>query len=360
VEWLLDFGARKPGHVLSLTSDDLAWLYARHRDELSKHYLFSSPSLAVTHLLLNKVRLQLAARAVGLAMPRTWLPDGETGFDEIVREARFPLVIKPQSQVLLRPHAKGVIVSKPGDLRRQYAEFAGAVRYAPTVLAHDPRLSRPSVQEYSREAAENVYGISGFIDETGELFAARASRKLLQHPQELGVGLCFEGAHMEPELEAKLVALCKRVGYHGVFEAEFIERDGAFLLIDFNPRFYGQMAFDVARGLPLPLFAYQAAIGDRERLREEIERARAADPRQIRAYCRSFELKVFLTLRRMCGKTSRDSARRWRAWLEEHRRTMVDSVFDAEDRSPSSVEAIHHLAGYARHPRAFLRQVFRG
>ncbi len=360
IEWLLEFGAREPGHVLYPTTDDVAWLYARHRDELSNHYNLCIPDLEVTRLLLNKVRLQAAARTVGLPMPRTWLPEDEEGFDEIVRQARFPLVIKPRSQVLLRPHAKGVTVDRPGDLRRAYAGFISAVAYAPCVLADDPGLSRPCVQEYSPEAAENVYGISGFIDETGELFAARASRKLLQHPGQLGVGLCFEEAEVRPDLEAKVFALCRRLGYHGVFEAEFIERDGTSLLIDFNPRFFGQMAFDVARGLPLPLFAYQAAIGDGRRLRQQIGAARARHHRPIRAYCRSFELKLFLTLRRLCGTLSREAARRWWAWLEEHRRSMVDAVFDAEDRLPGSVEAVHQLAGYARHPRAFFRQVIRG
>src|SRR5882672_9837994 len=39
LQWLMDFGAREPGHVLHPTSDDVAWLYARHRDELAKHFI---------------------------------------------------------------------------------------------------------------------------------------------------------------------------------------------------------------------------------------------------------------------------------------------------------------------------------
>src|SRR3954467_2948811 len=39
IDWLLDFGAREPGHVLYPTSDDIAWLYAVHREQLAKHFI---------------------------------------------------------------------------------------------------------------------------------------------------------------------------------------------------------------------------------------------------------------------------------------------------------------------------------
>jgi len=360
IDWLLDFGAREPGHVLYPTSDGVAWLYARHRDELANHFVLACPSLQATYLLLNKVRLQAAAEAVGLSMPRTWIPQNGSAFSEIEAEARFPVVIKPQTQILFEPHAKGMPVPRPQDLRRKYAEFASGTGYAACLLAHDPGVSRATVQEYLPEASENVYGISGFIDQTGELFAARASRKVLQQPRQLGVGLCFEEAELQPDLLSKIVALCKRVGYHGIFEAEFIARDGALLLIDFNPRFYGQMAFDIARGLPQPLLAYEAAIGRRESLRHRIEAARSSAPRQGHVYCRTLELKLLLVLRRLCGRMSREESQRWWGWLAKHRGSTVDAVFDPDDRLPASIEALHHFAEYARHPRAFVRQVIRG
>ena len=64
-----------------------------------------------------------------------------------------------------------------------------------------------------------------------------------------------------PELAAGLERLVARVGFSGVFEAEFIDPQGQAVLIDFNPRFYNQMGFDIARGLPLPLLAYYDALG---------------------------------------------------------------------------------------------------
>jgi hypothetical protein len=49
---------------------------------------------------------------------------------------------------------------------------------------------------------------------------------------------------------------------------EFIRAGGKQLLIDFNPRFYSQMGFDIARGSPLPLLVYEAACGHEAQLAE--------------------------------------------------------------------------------------------
>src|SRR5262245_56308276 len=38
LDWILSFGQREPGHVLYPTSDDLAWLFADHRRELSMYF----------------------------------------------------------------------------------------------------------------------------------------------------------------------------------------------------------------------------------------------------------------------------------------------------------------------------------
>jgi NAD(P)-dependent dehydrogenase (short-subunit alcohol dehydrogenase family) len=46
-------------------------------------------------------------------------------------------------------------------------------------------------------------------------------------------------------------------------------------LIDVNPRFYSQMGFDIARGLPLPMLVWHAARGEDDRVEAELERARA-------------------------------------------------------------------------------------
>ena len=357
MRWLLEFGEREPGHVLYPTSDDLAWLYARHRDELSRHFVLSQPPTEVIYRLLNKVRLREEAEAVGLAMPRTWLPLDDAGLSRIEAEALFPVVVKPQTQILFHPHLKGVPVFRREDLRRKYSEFLTAASHASCLVADDPSVVRPTVQEYYPGDTENVYGVSGFVDPSGQLFAARFARKILQQPRRLGVGLAFEEAEPRPELVERIVALCHRVGYHGVFEAEFIDGTGTPLLIDFNPRFYGQMAFDIARGLPQPLLVYDVAVGQWDRLRNRVEQARTWQGRPGQVYCRGLELRLLLVCRRLFGSMSPQETGRWWSWLARHQHSIADAVFHQDDRVPGWLEALHHLLRCARHPRSFVRQL---
>ncbi len=356
IEWLLALGRREPlQHVLYPTSDELAWLVALHREALSEYFHLYDPGVDAVYGLLNKRKLFEAGQAVGLKLPRTWFPESEADLDAVSREARFPVLIKPTTQILYSTHRKGQPVQAPAELAEEYRAFSRD-GYAPMLVRFDPAVSRPMVQEFHPEAAEGIYSLSGFVDETGELFEVRGAMKVLQRPRRLGVGVCFESAPVREELAAGLQRLCRRLGYHGVFEVEFIQTQDDFLLIDFNPRYYGQMGFDIARGLPLPLLAYHAALGDGDSLRRELQAAR--DWRGGgEVFCNRIALEMLLNLQRLSGALPVEEARQWRRWLEDNRALAVDPLIDADDLMPTAVEVAQILYGSARHPRAFVRMM---
>jgi len=357
IEWLLDFGKREPGRVLYPTSDDVAFLYARHRDELARYFQLYQPPVESIYALLNKQRLTRAAAAVGLEMPPSWLPRDDADLAQIGASLSFPVLIKPQTQILYFPHPKGMLVTELKDLAAAYETFSKRARHADELLSFDPMAHRPLLQAFYPGARRGIYNLSGFVDESGELMIARASRKVLQRPRKLGIGVCFEWAPVRPELVERLAALCRNIGYYGVFEVEFIEQDERALLLDFNPRFYGEMGFDMARGVSLPLFAYLAAIGRREELRRAIEKARIQPDVPTQAYCHRFMLEVGLWAQQLSGTLSRSEVSQWRNWLSERRGNLVDAVHDPQDRFPGLVEVASHVYAYARHPRAFMHQV---
>jgi predicted ATP-grasp superfamily ATP-dependent carboligase len=196
--------------------------------------------------------------------------------------------------------------------------------------------------------------VSGFVTKDGQ-FVARAAMKVLQRPRKVGIGLCFEGRVVEEGLAEKLAALCKKIGYYGAFESEFIADGERRLLIDFNPRFYSQMGFDVARGLPLPLLLWHAARGDDAALAAEIERARAWKPTGGEVYCHKTMLDLVLTLQGLSGQMSRDEVKKWRKWYRDHRRDATDAVRDPDDRMPSVVDTAQWVQHFAKHPRSFVR-----
>jgi predicted ATP-grasp superfamily ATP-dependent carboligase len=345
--------------VLIPTTDDLAWLIALHRGLLAQWFQLYAPSIDAVYGVLNKKRLDATCRASGLEVPRTWFPESEADLARIAGEARFPVLVKPQTQILFASHTKGLRADDGAELTARFREFLARNHYGQALLEFDPGAEVPMIQEMHAEAATGIYSLSGFVDPTAELFVARAAVKVLQRPRKLGIGLCFEEAPVRPELAAKVAQLCQRLGYFGVFEVEFIAAGERMLALDFNPRLYSQMAFDIDRGVPLPLLVYLGAIGDEAGLRAQIEQARQVLDGGDRVYCHRFVLEVMLRGQKLSGRISATEASTWRRWWTDHhsRATATDAVADRQDSLPALVDAALHLYGYARHPRAFVRSM---
>jgi len=352
IEWLLAFGKANGRHVLLPTSDDTAWLYALHRDDLAAYFDVPGCPFDVVNRLLNKRLLYEVATEVGLLVPPTWFPGTAEELAECGREAQFPVLVKPLTQVMFQTQSKGVIVESADALPRRYAAFARQP-HAPTLLRLDPTAARPMVQQFFRDAATGIYNISAYVHR-GRIIGARAARKLLQQPRRVGTGVCFEEAPVVPELIAGLDRLVAHVGFSGVFEAEFIGTPGGSVLIDFNPRFYNQMAFDIERGLPLPLLAYYDALGHADRV-QEIAATLAPDRPAARVYVDLFSLRILLLAQHLSGALSVAERQQWTDWYTAHRDRCTYAVIDATDKLPAWLNAVYLLTRYARHPRAFFR-----
>lgn len=352
LSWLEDFGRREPRHVLLPTCDDTAWLFARHQDRLSKLFHLSSAPLEAVHGLLHKGRLAEHTRAVGLSTPGAWFPQSESDLSSAMSEARFPVLIKATTQALFAARSKGSIVNTPENLPLAYRQLA-ELGHSQAIVEYDPSSARPFVQEFFAHASESIYNISGYI-RGGQLCGARAARKLLQKPRRLGVGLCFEEAELDEELVGGLLRLARRVGFNGVFEAEFIREPGRSVLIDFNPRFYNQMAFDIDRGLPLPLLAYDDALDGQTDL-GDASRVEASLPTTGRVFAHGSEFKLMIAAQSVSGALTAEQARAWWTWYEETQGRRVDAVAAPDDAWPSHFERVAMVRHHIRHPRGFIR-----
>lgn len=356
--WLLAFGAASPGHVLLPCSDDVAWLVAENLGALSAHFRLLPASFAAVDALLDKRSLGEHCRAVGLDVPETWFPRSEAEAAEIGAREGFPLLVKPRTQVLLESHAKGSLVEGPRELGPRFREFGLRERYGRRVQRLHPDIAWPMLQRFYPGARETIYGLSGYVGGQGEIVAVRAARKIFQRPRKLGVGLCFEEAAVDDRLVRGISALCRRVGYQGVFEVEFVDAGSRRVLIDFNPRFYGQLAFDVARGMPLPRLAYADALDDHATLAALADGAQETCSPGARAYCHHFLFELMLRAQRLSGHGLDVEEERWQSWWAAHRADAIDPVEDPEDPAPWRADVAGHLAGFARHPRSFLRSLW--
>jgi predicted ATP-grasp superfamily ATP-dependent carboligase len=357
VEWLLDFGRREPGYVLYPTSDSLTYLYALHSEVLGRHFRLSLAPLDGIVSVLDKKRLYTLANAVGLSTPKTWFPETREDLLDLERRRTGALVVKPRTQILSRTQFKGSIVTPGMSLAREYEEYARENTFGRALVDHYPDMARPMVQEYHPEASERIYLVAGFVDEKGELCAARASMKVLQWPRRLGLGVCFEHAPLDRRLLDGLRELCRAAGYHGLFQVEFIRTEDRDLLIDFNPRFYAPLAFEIARGLPLPLMVYTSACGYDTWLRSLVATAEQAHETPIDALCNGFSFHVMVNTQRLSGRLSLEDARRWQKWYADREGRRVDSVADRHDPLPFVVYAAGELYRYVRHGKSFVRSI---
>jgi predicted ATP-grasp superfamily ATP-dependent carboligase len=355
-DWLVDLGRRNPGMALCGTSDDHAFVHAARQRELSASFYLDTPGLAELREILDKARLQQQGTRAGMSTPHTVFPADAAEAEILALSVGRPLLIKQRTQVCSRTLHKGTPIGEGADLRAAYDEFRRKNPFERTVLAHWPDADRPILQEYLARSSPGIYSLSGFIAPGGDRWATRAALKVLSHPRQLGIGLLFEGAPVLPELEQQVLRLCRNVGYHGVFECEFLEYDGRHLMIDFNPRFYNYMAFDHARGLPQAYLAYLLAIGSHDLLAEEIERARTPPPGAERMVF-TYRLGTWTQLRleRLFRRINSEETARWRAW-RKRAEAVVDPVWAPDDVGPGVVDLLAWLWNMARHPRGFVRR----
>jgi predicted ATP-grasp superfamily ATP-dependent carboligase len=352
VEWLLALGRRRGPYVLLPTCDDTAFLYSLHRDELSDYFYLGLPDVTVLHSLLNKRLLREHAAAVGLSTPQSWMPSSLAEVEQLAREARFPLLVKPTTQVLFDPRVKGALVKERDQLVRTYEHVSGEA-FGQELRDYDASVTRPIIQEFFTDAATTgIYSICGHVRD-GRIVGTRSMRKVLQWPRRLGIGVCFEAAAPSEELVQRLQLLTQRVGFSGTFEAEFVEDGARRLLIDFNPRFYNQMGFDIARGLPLPLLAYRDAIGQPLDLPLPAAANNGAD--EVTAYAHGAALKLLLRSQRVSGALSPQEWQKWQHFRERQRH--VDAVVDADDPLPALFDKMNIARDVARHPLRFLNVI---
>ena len=356
LDWLCELGEREPGIVLYPTSDDTTFLYSLRSSELSRTFRMYQPSVDCVLHMLDKRRLYATAREVGFTIPETWFPETESEVDRISREVPMPLMIKPRTQVLSHTRSKGVIVAQRDRLVPMYRKFRRKNGHARALLDLVPDAAQPMVQSYRPEGASAVYTLAGFIERDTERFVARAATKVFQWPRRIGVGLCFEDAPLDRGVMDTVRRLARATGYFGLFEMELIRTASGLELIDFNPRLYNQLAFDIARGLPLPQIVCAAACKRLDEVARRLAEAQTCKNGPL-AFCNTFGLGLMLRAQRVSGRMSREDAAAWRNWRLKYAGRVVSPAESRGDTWPQVVDMASQLYACMRNPVAFLRRI---
>jgi len=343
--------------VLYPTSDDFAWLQSTNLEALRPFFRMYSPDGNAMENVLDKRHLFEACCAVGIDSPVSYFAESMADVAQVSRHARFPLLLKQRTQIFSVTQTKGRIVQTAGDLVPEYQQFVSKNQHASAVQHRMPFSSWPLMQEFHQDAHKGSYLVSGFVNRDHTQMVAQAAVKVLQYPRTLGIALCMETAPLDVELTQRILALCKRTGHFGVFQIEFLIAGNRKLLIDFNPRYYHYMGFDITRGIPFPWLAHLGACGDEIALARAIAYARNHLDHRPSTFSHRLQLRELLWAQRLTGTMSVSEFNHWRNWYQQHQHHMIDAISDADDRRPQYSAAISGFISNLRHPRAFLRRI---
>ena len=227
---------RQPHDLLLASTDISLWAVSEHRDRLEPHVRLGIPSHELVVDALDREQLAIAADAVGLGNPDTYVCDTAADAVAAAAEYGYPVLVKPVSTVVQRGES---LVRRGSEL----AVDADAVREAVA------RFGRVIVQ---RRIDGDVVSVAGVATSDG-VIGFVACRYLRTWPPKAGSAAFSVTIELEPELIEQISALLARMGWTGLFEVELIvSADGAYTAIDLNPRIHGWMSLAVAAGVPLP------------------------------------------------------------------------------------------------------------
>lgn len=342
LERLLAIGEAEPGQILLPTSDETAWLYTENAVELGRYFRVHQPPIATLLSILDKKLFADAAIGAGLDVLPSWDPRNMDDVAALAPTLSYPILIKPRTHVHRLRNDKGVVVYSARDLIDQYRRFVDREQARAADSALLPEASLPILQQFVRVGSEGVHSITGFIDRTGELFVTRCATKVFQRSQPVGVGVCFESRPPSPALSDAVRRLCRKLGYFGIFEVEFLWFDGRWAVIDFNPRLFNQIGMDIRRGMPLPLLACLDAAGETALLRDAVAKAQQEDDGQT-VFCDRFTLRAILLAQTVTGQISREDRAYWRAWMKQHAAHTVDFTADSSDPVPGVIHALSEI-----------------
>jgi predicted ATP-grasp superfamily ATP-dependent carboligase len=242
--------------VLFPVSDRDMIAVSRARDVLTPHFRLLLPSHDLLDTLLSKERFAGLAEHLGLPVPRTFsiesLADAEVALDH----SEPPCVVKPSwrdgAWHRAFGHEKLVVAHCREELH------VGLQR----ALQVSPRLI---VQEIVRGPETELVCAFAYVDESGQVLAMAACRKLRQHPPGYGNTALAESIRA-PEVEALARDVIAKLGVVGYLSIEFKldPADGQLKIIEVTPaRLNRQAAVGELGGADLAFTWYRHLTGAR-------------------------------------------------------------------------------------------------
>lgn len=250
-EFLREETASGRYRVLLPMTDITTRLAAQASDTLPASVCVPVPAVGRLALAQDKRCALMLAEQFSIEHPETYMTRPDEQIEEIARQVRYPVVIKPRFSWFPRGRewlSGGVEYARDAEeLIRKYR------------LAHG-QIPFPLVQEKIEGEGQGVF----LLMWNGEPKAAFAHRRLREKPPWGGPSVFRESIPLEPGLLRKSVAFLESIGWQGPAMLEFKvdNRDGRPKLMEVNGRFWGSLQLAIDAGVDFPLILYRLATGE--------------------------------------------------------------------------------------------------
>lgn len=238
--------------VLFPTSDAFVAFVSERRGELEPYLAHALPSACAVAAGLDKRLQYQAALDAGIPVVTTISPSQPTSIRAIAPALSYPVVVKPAAGF-----RSGAGFKRRKALRVDSAAALVALVDDLTIHGEDV-LVQPFIAGPNTSHAK----VCAYVGASGELLASFCLRKIRQYPMDFGVGTLVESVH-DPELLDLGLRLLRHLSWRGPGSIEFKRdaRDGAWKLIELNPRLWQQHALAGACGTGFALLQYLELTG---------------------------------------------------------------------------------------------------
>jgi predicted ATP-grasp superfamily ATP-dependent carboligase len=241
------------GWVVFPTHDATVEILSRNRDVLGDLLRISIPDWSATKIAYNKELTYHLAKRTGVPVAHTYFPRNGEDLRRVGGAINYPTIIKPAIMHTFYARFK-TKVFKANNLQELI------LLYEKTCTAIDP--SEVMIQDIIPGAAQDLYSCGCFFKQ-GVMMASCIGQHCRQIPMDFGKATTFVQSVDIPELRAYSEKLLSEIGYYGLAEVEFMRdpRDGAFKLLEINPRSWKWHTLAIKAGVDLPYLIFNDLVG---------------------------------------------------------------------------------------------------
>jgi predicted ATP-grasp superfamily ATP-dependent carboligase len=240
------------------TTDLIAYYVSAMRAEFAPEVQRSIAPLEEIEDCLIKTRFAAASARLGQPSPATAAPDSLDGAVAAAHLIGYPIMLKPKSHLVVGFEERGRVLYDEADLKRHFRRYDVAPGQE-AIDARYPELRWPLLQRYLPSARSRVYSVSGFKDADGGVVVSALSFKREQWPPDVGVST-VQISYDDSRILATGLGVVEKLLSRGIFEVELLAEGESLYAIDLNPRAFGFVELDIARGADLPWLWYQSTF----------------------------------------------------------------------------------------------------